>query len=172
VINGGFETCDLTGWSLTGNTGSTGINLPGSGSPHSGSCYMAFGAEGSDSVFMQSAQIVTTPGALYRLSFWVQNLAGFTNDFSASWDNGPPLVSFVNTGPFGYRKYTFRVIGTGSDNITFHVRNDPDYFDLDDVSVEPKIPAPTLSHVSVAGLAVLLLGGGIWLTRKRTRLLS
>ena len=30
-------------------------------------------------------------------------------------------------------------------------------------------PAPTLSSIPLAGLGVLLGGGGIWLTRKRTR---
>jgi len=33
----------------------------------------------------------------------------------------------------------------------------------------PITPAPVLSHIPLAGLGLLLVGGGIWLTRKRTR---
>jgi len=33
-------------------------------------------------------------------------------------------------------------------------------------------PAPAVSHVPLAGLGVLLVGGGVWLTRKRTRAAS
>lgn len=33
-------------------------------------------------------------------------------------------------------------------------------------------PAPALSHISLAGLGALLVVGGIWLTRRRTRLAS
>jgi hypothetical protein len=173
LINGDFETCDLTGWSLTGNTGSTGINrsaLP----PHGGSCDMSFGAI-SDSVLMQSAQIMTTPGAVCTFSFWLRNSdTEHDNDFSASWDNGAPLVSLVDADPFDYKQFTFMVTGTGSDNITFRARNVEDYYDLDDVSVEcaEPAPAPALSHISLAGLVALLVGIGVWGTRKRTRAAS
>ena len=169
LINGDFETCDLTGWSLAGDTSSTGINeseLP----PHAGSCDMSFGSTGSDSVFMQSAQIITTPGAVCTFSFWLRNSdTENDNDFSASWDNGAPLVSLVDADPFDYKQYTFMVTGTGSDNITFRARNVEDYYDLDDVSVDcaQPAPAPALSHISLAGLAALLGDVGVWGTRKR-----
>ena len=167
LTNGDFETCDLTGWSLTGSTADTGVSTSSS---HGGSCAMHFGAI-TDSVLMQSAQIVTTPGAVCTLSFWLRNTDTFNgNDFSASWDNGAPLVSLVDADPFDYKQYTFMVTGTGSDNITFRARNVEDYYDLDDVSVDCVRPAraPALSHISLAGLGALLVGGGVWLTRKRT----
>ena len=162
VTNGDFETCDLTGWSLTGDTGSTGINT--SGNPaHGGSCDMSFGAEISDSVFMQSAQIITTPGAVCTFSFWLRNSDEENdNDFSASWDNGAPLLSLVDADAFDYQQYTFMVTGTGSDNITFRARNVDEYYDLDDVSVVcgPGSPVPTVStrNTVVLGAALLLLG--------------
>jgi len=173
LINGDFETCDLTGWSLTGETSSTGINrsqFP----PHGGSCDMSFGAVNSDSVFMQSAQIMTTPGAVCTFSFWLANGdPDGDNDFSASWDNGAPLVSLVNAAQFAYQQYTFMVTGTGSDNITFRARNVESYYDLDDVSVDcaqpaPAVaPAPALSHIPLAGVVALLVGVGLRSLRRR-----
>ncbi len=171
LINGDFETCDLTGWSLTGDTSTTGINLSG-GFSHGGSCHMSFGAEEGDSVLTQSAQIMTTPGAVCTFSFWLRNSdTQNDNDFSASWDNGAPLVSLVDADPFDYKQYTFTVTGTGSDNITFRARNAAEFYDLDDVSVEcaqPAPAAPALSHISLAGLVALLVGVGFWGMRKRT----
>ena len=167
VINGDFETCDLTGWSLTGDTSSTDINasrLP----PHGGSCDMSFGACSGDSVFTQSAQIRTPPGAVCTFSFWLRN-SDLANDnhFSASWDNGTPLVNLVNADPFDYQRYTFMVTGTGSDNITFLSYNCDEYYDLDDVSVECAQPAPALSHITLAGGVALLAGVGLWSLRRR-----
>jgi hypothetical protein len=34
---------------------------------------------------------------------------------------------------------------------------------------DPVTGAPVLSHIPLVGLVVVLVGGGIWLTRKRTR---
>jgi len=171
VVNGDFETGDLTGWTLTGSTGFTGINTSGN-SPHGGGFQMSFGAVGSDSVLMQSAQIRTIPGALCQFSFWLRNEdTGNSNDFSASWDNGTPLVSLVDANAFDYTQYTFIVKGRGSDNIAFRAGNPSAYYDLDDVSVECAQPAaaPTLSPIPLVGLGGMLAGVGIWLTRRRTR---
>ena len=90
-----------------------------------------------------------------------------TNDFSVSWSGGPPLLSMTNAGSFGYIEYHFKVIGTGSDNVTFLISNDPAYYYLDNVSVEPLRPAPMLSHLSLGVLGLLLFAVGTWVLRQR-----
>src|SRR5215471_3379908 len=68
VTNGGFETRDFTGWTLSGNTFFThvdcGTNVV---SPHTGECAAALGAMGSDNTLSQT--IPTVPGGTYLLSF-------------------------------------------------------------------------------------------------------
>jgi hypothetical protein len=138
VVNGGFETGSFVpGWTQVGNTGFTGVGTlsPTGVGPHSGSFLAFFGAVGSDGGIVQN--LVTNAGNTYNLSFWLANdTASSPSDFSLLW-NGGTIYSVVNPGPSGYTLFTFNgLLATGAlTSLEFEFRQDPAYFELDDISV-------------------------------------
>jgi hypothetical protein len=114
----------------------------------------------------------------YTFSFYLLNGAGGVTpnvQVQAFWDStsGTPLLSLTNTTqPNPYTEYSFTVLGTGSDTITFSAYNDPAEFYLDDVSVVdagPSVP-PTPSAVpEPSSLALLVTGilGSAGMIRRR-----
>jgi hypothetical protein len=177
VQNGGFETGDFTSWTLTGSSSSqanfvgnatslyvtTGsgrhvtITYYGSYYIHSGS-YAAFLGENGGLAYL-SQTLTTVPGQAYLLSFWLANPGKFAtplpNQFTVAW-NGTTIFDQANMGVFSYTNMQFVVAATNwSTALVFGVRNDPDYFGLDDVSVTP-IPTPAFqSAVSASGSITL-----------------
>jgi len=152
VMNCGFETGDFTGWSLTGNTGYTGVY----GSPYnnSGNYGAYLGPIGSDGFLSQT--ITDAPGATLDLSFWLENEYYGPDEFSVQWDGTTILNLGSNLGPFGYTNYNVAGLpGTGSDTLQFTYYQTPSYFGLDDVVVIPTtIPEPN----PVLLLSTALLG--------------
>jgi hypothetical protein len=176
VQNGGFETGDFTGWSLTGSTtanfvgdatsvGVTNgygrhrtITYYGSHYIHSGS-YAAFLGENGDLATL-SQTLTTVPGQAYILSFWLANPGEFVNpptpsQFEVAWD-GNTLFNQANMPVFSYTNMQYVVSAANwSVALVFNVRNDPDYFGLDDVSVTP-IPAPVFQSAASTNGAITL----------------
>src|SRR5436190_16371503 len=68
VVNGGFETGDFSGWTLTGNTVFSGVECPGSALVFEGNCDAFFGPTGSTGGITQTLTGLTV-GALYTESF-------------------------------------------------------------------------------------------------------
>jgi PEP-CTERM motif len=70
VLNGGFETGDLSDWAFYGNTGFTAVSTGFDGYlPHSGTYFMYVGPVGSDGFITQS--FTDTPGGTLTYSVWV-----------------------------------------------------------------------------------------------------
>src|ERR1700690_238926 len=105
IVNGGFETGDLTGWVSVGQTNLpfggqvyTGIGSPGTTtrSPHSGTYYWFDGVVGGVDGVAQS--ISTVVGQDYVLSFWLAGDGGSIASFDAfigaqvSTYNGIPIL--------------------------------------------------------------------------------
>jgi hypothetical protein len=146
VHNGGFETGDFTGWTLTGKNFST-YNFVDGGtklSPENGNYSAALGEYRSYGYLSQT--LATVPKQSYLLSFWLEDTSaqrGSAAKFIAEW-NGKSVSSHSYTTPFGWTKMTFTVKATKALTVLeFKERNDMWYFGLDDVSVTP-IPLPTL----------------------------
>jgi hypothetical protein len=152
VQNGDFETGDLTWWSSTSiNTNVDNI------SPHSGLYSEYSGPVGSLGYLSQN--IATMSGQTYMVNFWLQNLYGGTpSEFSVSW-NGITQIDLVNSSDFPYTEFTFTAVAEGdSTPLIFGFRHDPDWFDLDDVTVTSTVPEPAtllLFGTCLAGLAAI-----------------
>src|SRR6266850_8015712 len=90
VTNGSFETGDFTGWTLSGNTGFTGVECPGApfAGPGDGNCDAFFGPVGSTGGITQTLN--TQAGRFYNITFDFRPDGGTPSSFSAVWDAQPP----------------------------------------------------------------------------------
>ena len=160
VQNGGFETGDFTGWTLAGDnsyssvSGTVVVNGTTTVDPNSGNFFALLGTLGSQGFLSET--LPTSPGQLYLVSFWFNSTDGTTpnppSQFQASW-NAITLTNLSNPLVFpgnGWLNLQFIATATGSSSLLkFSFQNDPSYFALDDVSVQP-VPAPPFQTVTAA----------------------
>ena len=140
VVNCGFETGDFTGWNVSGfRTGSIGV-FPG---PHTGAFAAFLGSVGGLGCISQT--LATTPGQIYTLSFFFKNTAGspINNNFQVSFGAASVIFPYplsgelANMPDFPYTQYiSAPLTGSGADVVAFCARNDPSFFDLDDIVVQ------------------------------------
>ena len=157
VVNGGFETGDFTGWSLSGNITNTGVDPGFAYSGHFGAKLGSVGADG-----FLSQLLPTVPGSNYVLSDVLENLGGTPNDFGVLW--GGVLVpgsNFVDAVKFPGTVFTFHLIAPGPNTqLTFVFRQDPTFWGLDDVSVQGTegqfVPEPATTGMMGVTAIVLL----------------
>lgn len=180
VSNGGFETGDFSGWSVSGNitpclfvgTGNDPRCIPTTGiGAHTGSYAAELGNAGGDASLTQN--LATTAGATYELTFWLASQAYGTpaNDFSVSWDN-QTIYSAVNLNAFGYTLYDFKGLTTAGSStaLSFSFYNSPSFLVLDDISVvdPPGVSEPDARPFWLLAFAIIALAGGT-LARVRRR---
>jgi len=144
VNNGGFETGDFTGWTQSGNTGFTGVDP---GAANSGNFGAFAGPVGSLGFLSQTLN--TVAGMTYDLSFFLRNDAGggegmspikpsggpVDQEFQVFW-NGSLIFSIPpNSSPSLYTQFNFSgLLATGTTtDLTFGFRNDPSFWDIDDI---------------------------------------
>jgi hypothetical protein len=159
VVNGSFETGDLTGWTDGGNTGWN--TVVGGAAPGEGSFQVSNGAVGSFSLLSQT--LATNPGTLYKIDAWVQNDGGGT--FNLVFDG---VTLFSDTGAHPYTLHTvFAVASTGSTVIQTQTRDDPGFIQFDGIHVNAvnSVPEPASMTMLVLGAGGLL--GYTWRRRKK-----
>ena len=160
VTNGSFETGDLTGWTLSGNSGFMGVECPGApfAGPGDGNCDLFAGPVGSNGTLAQN--LATLPGRFYNINFDFRPDGGTPSNFSAVWDAQPALFSVTNPAASAYQVLHFTALATAaSTSLTFNFRDDPGFLFLDSVSVA--VPEP-------GSLALLGIGmAGLWWKRRK-----
>jgi len=141
ITNGGFESGDTTGWTmsvpLTVTIGSDG---------HSGSYHAILGVDSTPSTLSQT--IADVSGTQLLFSFWVWNNVSVANStFQVLW-NGNQLQGSLTVSK-SWMQYSYTVTGTGKDMITFVYYNPLSSIGLDDVSVTmAPTPSPTPTNAT------------------------
>jgi hypothetical protein len=148
VQNGGFETGQFDGWTLSGNRGGTSVANFNSLYAHSG----AYGVQvGPLSILgFVSQTIPTIAGQPYLLSLWLDSADGLTpNEFRVAW-SAQTVLDQLNLGATGWTNIQLVLVGTGTNTaLEFGFRNDPSYFGFDEVSLEP---IPQFQTIAKKGL--------------------
>ncbi|MBV8551314.1 MAG: PEP-CTERM sorting domain-containing protein [Acidobacteriaceae bacterium] len=186
VRNCGFETGNLTGWSLSGNLeGGASGNYFGvtSGLQNSGNFSGYFGVQGGEGTnigtlgpFLKLSQTVPVlNNEYYSFTFYLQDFTAPTTGYIQYFDasvNGRQLLVLQNpSNPSligAYEKFSFITV-PGSLNsrmadIAFNFQNDDSLWFLDDVSLTSVGPVPEPSSLLLVAPAL----GALFFLRRRT----
>ena len=152
ITNGGFETGNFSGWTVSGTDNAVVGPNPFT-APHSGN-FQALFASGDNSI---SQNVTTTPGNSYVINFWLAaNVReGGLPSVSVNW-GGSNIFSDSLTSPFGYTEYTFNVNALSpATQLQFQFSSIfGNVFYLDDISVTTAGVPDGGSTVSLLGLAL------------------
>ncbi len=152
LVNGGFETGDLTGWTNTGNLGYTTVEPTSYGyGAQAGNYYLYEGPVGSDGILSQTFS--DTAGQTLHVSGWVTGNGTSPSDVNFNFD-GTTYVSINPVPSQGWTEYSFTVTATGTDTFSVGFRNDPNFDGLDSFSVST-VPEASTWAMMLAGFAGL-----------------
>lgn len=150
IVNGGFETGDFTGWSLDHEAFPFSVGTEPSYPVHGGSYAAQIAGFENDQNVLSQAIAGSSAGQNYTLSFWFLQANPEPNGLAVQW-NGNTIYSEANSG-HGYQFYSFAVVGTGSDTVSFFAYNNPSFAYLDDVKLDVSaVPEPSTWAMMIFG---------------------
>ena len=159
VTNGGFETGDLTGWTVTGAD----LGITAEGSPNSGT-YHFLGYDNSG--FATLAQtLTTTVGTTYDFSFFSNTNFDVSGNILRYQIASAPIVTVTRTTAWAQTSTSFVASGTATAlNFYYETDGSTGIWCIDDVLVDP-IPEPsTLAIWSLLALCGIGIG---WYRRRK-----
>lgn len=156
VVNGDFESGDLSGWSMVGLGGVVGVTSADKWEGQFGTGFSAALPRGIEQL------LHTDAGASYAVEFWLRHAGPADNFFSFNWDGGLVEHSLANINP-GYATFTFQLQATSDlTPITFLFATNDGRWSLDSVRVERRdtpgeLPEPgTVILLAISGIALRL----------------
>ncbi len=158
VANGSFETTDFSGWTL--DNAAENANYVGSDQGASDGGYSAvFGQQSVDGAAVLSQSVMTVPGAAYTLSFDLGSSANNgeepANRFTAAFGSASFLATDLPR-PGGFVRYTLTAVASSTTStLAFSFWNDPEFFVLDDVQVNPVPESASTAALGLGALALL-----------------
>jgi hypothetical protein len=158
LTNGGFDTGNFTGWSLSTTTRNTVETTQGEFTAQAGSAYaqLSFpqgGSNNNDATLSQT--FVTTAGQSLVLSFYLQGDGGTPSDFKVAFDN--TLLQSLSPVPDtnGWVLYSFNVTSAASNTLTFSFNDqgsgNSSNIGLDSVSIAAAVPEPSTWAMMILG---------------------
>ncbi len=144
VQNGGFETGDLTDWTLNGDPNTTFVDTDPA-VVYLGTYGVNLGSPGALAYLSQ--EIPTIPGASYSISLWLDSPDGLaTNEFSVAW-GGETLFDYTNLPAIGWTNLQFIVSATNTSTLlSIGGQDDQSSLGFDNVSV--MAAPPTLFSIN------------------------
>jgi hypothetical protein len=118
-----------------------------------------FGAVSSDEDEL-SQVLATVVGQTYTISFELAHPTTYADNAFSVWFGGDEGFSLVNAASFSYTSETFTATATSSSTtIAFYGRDQPGYYELDNVSVSviPEASTWAMMLVGFAGLGFVSL---------------